>query len=124
MPDFPRAVLRGIRSELEDLGLVTEPQLSVYSWGAKYRYGIVVYYKASQPFAAYVHVGNVYCHEHELLVIRPGEIVARMEGDLKVFDLEDPEAIPQAIAALLRWVPAAELKRPYSPSLAKVGMGS
>ena len=98
VPPTYRAILWGIREELEGLGFYSGLVPSHNHWEPRYWYGLEVFDKA------YGHVASIFTHQDQLVVILAGDrllsVIPTRNTVNPVYDLAGPDSIPLAIAAV------------------------
>lgn len=98
IPETSRAVLLGLRDELEAVGFCVGLQMGSPSWAERYRHGVTIY----DADVCHRHLANAYLHGGEITLLKSGEMPAWVawQGGKSVFDLNDPQSIPGIVAAV------------------------
>lgn len=104
-PPIADAILLGLREELEKLPGVAVgrhyPTLSPAPGDSAETYAVSVYFAPAGRNPR--HLCNLGVGGGGVTLVKAGGIRARLDGDLRTFDLSDPESIPQVIAAVGEW---------------------
>ena len=98
-PPETAAILAGFREELERLPGVACNRYYCdrsHTFGGEHRFGISLFFAPAGRHPR--HLANLFVHEGTVILLKSGGIRARLEGDQRLFDLSDPESIPQVIA--------------------------